>query len=122
MILEILSTILNSAIGVLLGMMTVIVTVFWLLSKLDPFHDQWRQWEGSIITGIKLAEKGVSDEVPHAGQIKLNTAMDHVLKDYALANGGKRPSRKLVRQLRQGIQTKHADLDRCGSLKLRNSR
>jgi len=116
-LLEILSTLLNSVIGVLLGMAFVITTVFWLLSKLDPFHDQWRQWEGSIITAIKLAEKKVSDEIPHAGQIKLNTAMDHVLKDYALANGGKRPSRRLARQLRQGIQTKHADLDRFGGLK-----
>jgi uncharacterized membrane protein YccC len=117
MILDILSTLLNSVIGILLGMVAVFVTVFWLLNKLDPFNDRWRQWEGSIITAIKRAEKEVSPEIPHAGQIKLNAAMDHVLKDYALANGGKRPSRRLSRQLRQGIQTKHADLDRFGGLK-----
>jgi len=121
-LLEILSLLLNSVLGVLLGMALVITSVFWLLSKLDPFHDQWRQWEGSIITGIKLAEQEVSNELPHAGQIKFNAAMDHVLKDYALAHGGKRPSRRLAHQLRQGIQTKHADLDRFGELSKPRSR
>ena len=114
---EILSALINSVFGFMLGMMTVIVSVFWLLSKLDPFQDQWRQWEGSIITAIKLAEKQVPQDAPHAGVTKLNAALDYVLQDYTLANGGKRPPRKLVRQLRQGIQTKHADLDRFGGLK-----
>ena len=115
-LLEILSLLLNSVLGVLLGMALVITSVFWLLSKLDPFHDQWRQWEGSIITAIKLAEKQVPSETPHAGATKLNTALDHVLKDYAAANGGKKPNKRLAQQLRQGIQTKHADLDRFGEL------
>ncbi|MEX0978409.1 MAG: hypothetical protein WDZ48_06140 [Pirellulales bacterium] len=113
-LLQILATLLNSVIGFMLGMTLVITTGFWLLSKLDPFNDQWRQWEGSIITAIKLAEKEIPEDAPHSGLTKLNTAMDHVLQDYALAHGGKRPSRRLVRQLRQGIQTKHADLDRFG--------
>jgi len=125
MILESLSQIflvfINSVFGLLLGMVVVFAAVFWLLNKLDPFQDQWRQWEGSIITAIKLAEKQVPKDTPHASITKLNAALDHVLKDYADANAGQRPPRKLVRQLRQGIQTKHADLDRFGGLKERKA-
>ena len=113
---QILSALINSVFGFMLGMVAVITTVFWLLNKLDPFQEKWRQWEGSIITAIKLAEKQIPKDTPHAGVTKLNAALEHVLKDYADANAGQRPPRKLVRQLRQGIQTKHADLDRFGGL------
>jgi hypothetical protein len=113
---EILSAIFNSVFGFMLATVAVFAIVFWLLNKLDPFQERWRQWEGSIITAIKLAEKQVPKDAPHAGATKLNTALDYVLQDYALANGGKRPSRKLARQLRQAIQTKHSDLDRFGGL------
>jgi hypothetical protein len=113
---EVLAALINSLFGFMLGMASVFVLVFWMLGKIDPFNDKWRQWEGSIITAIKLAEKQVPSETPHAGATKLNTALDHVLKDYANANGGKKPSKRLAQQLRQGIQTKHADLDRFGEL------
>jgi hypothetical protein len=120
MILESLTDILtaftNSVFGFLLGMASVFVLVFWTLGKIDPFNEKWRQWEGSIITAIKRAEKKVPSETPHAGATKLNTALDHVLKDYADANGGKKPAKRLRQQLRQGIQTKHAELDRFGEL------
>jgi len=42
-----------------------------------------------------------------------------VLKAYADANNGKQPPAKLIEQIKQGIQIKHADLDRFGGLSAR---
>ena len=61
-------------------------------------------------------KKQLPDDVPHAGLAKLDAALRFVLKAYADANNGKQPSAKLVEQIKQGIQIKHADLDRFGGL------
>ena len=88
----------------------------WLASKFNPFQEKWKAWEGSIITGIKLAEKEIPDDTPNAGLAKLDAALRFVLKAYADANNGKQPSAKLVEEIKQGIQIKHSDLDRFGGL------
>ena len=58
----------------------------------------------------------IPDDVSNAGLARLNAALRFVLKAYAEANGGKQPPAKLVEQIKQGIQIKHADLERFGGL------
>jgi len=119
-ILETLSSFFNSGIGFVVVWAALVGLFFWLASKFNPFQEKWKEWEGSIITGIKLAEKEIPDDTPNAGLAKLDAALRFVLKAYADANNGKQPSDALVEQIKQGIQIKHADLDRYGGLTPRN--
>jgi len=107
---------LNSGIGFALVWAGMVGVFMWLASKFNPFQEKWKAWEGSIITGIKLAEKEIPDDTPNAGLAKLDAALRFVLKAYADANNGKQPSAKLVEEIKQGIQIKHSDLDRFGGL------
>ena len=119
-LLETLDTVLNSAFGLAVAWAILIGLFFWLSSRFNPFQEKWREWEGSIVTAIKLAEKEIPDDVPNGGLAKLDAALRFVLKAYAEANGGKEPPARLVEQIRQGIQIKHAELDRFGGLSVRN--
>lgn len=107
---------LNSGIGFALVWAGMVGLCMWLGSKFNPFQEKWKAWEGSIITGIKLAEKQIPDDTPNAGLAKLDAAMRFVLKAYADANNGKQPPAKLVEEIKQVIQIKHSELDRFGGL------
>ena len=106
----------NSSFGFALIWAGVVGLFIWLASRYNPFQEKWKEWEGSIITGIKLAEKNIPDDMPNAGLAKLDAALRFVLKAYAEANNGKQPSAKIIEQIRQGIQIKHEDMDRFGGL------
>ena len=107
---------LNSGIGFALVWAGMVGLFMWLASKFNPFQEKWKAWEGSIITGIKLAEKEIPNDTPNAGLAKLDAALRFVLKAYADANNGKQPPAKLVEEIKQGIQIKHSELDRFGGL------
>ena len=113
---EAINAFFNSGVGFAITWVAVVGFFIWLASKFNPFEEKWRQWEGSIITAIKLAEKQIPDDTPDAGLAKLDAALRFVLKAYAEANNGKEAPAKLVEQIKQGIQIKHADLDRFGGL------
>ena len=115
-ILESLSSFFNTGFGFAITWLVMVGVFLWLASKFNPFQEKWKEWEGSIITGIKLAEKEIPDDTPNAGLAKLDAALRFVLKAYADANNGKQPPASLVEQIKQGIQIKHADLDRYGGL------
>ena len=115
-ILEALGNFFNSSFGFALVWAAMVGVFVWLTSRYNPFQEAWKKYEGSIITGIKLAEKQIDDDTPNAGLAKLDAALRFVLKAYAEANGGKQPSAKLVEEIKQGIQVKHAELDRFGGL------
>jgi len=107
---------LNSPIGFTIIWSAMVGFFIFLASRFNPFQEKWKAWEGSIITGIKLAEKQIPDDTPNAGLAKLDAALRFVLKAYADANNGKQPSAKLIEEIKQGIQIKHSDLDRFGGL------
>jgi hypothetical protein len=115
-IIESLRSFFNSGFGFAFAWLLMVGLFLWLASRFNPFQEKWKAWEGSIITGIKLAEKQVPDDTPNAGLAKLDAALRFVLNAYADANSGKQPSAKLVEQIKQGIQITHADLDRYGGL------
>ena len=109
-------TFLNSGIGFTLVWAAMVGFFIFLASKFNPLQEKWKQYEGSIITGIKLAEKQIPDDTPNSGLAKLDSALRFVLNAYAEANNGKKPSDALVEQIKQGIQIKHSELDRYGGL------
>ncbi len=115
-ILEALGQFFNSGVGFALIWAVMVGFFIFLASRFNPLQEKWKKYEGSIITGIRLAEKQIPDDTPNAGLAKLDAAMRFVLKAYAEANNGKEPPAKEVEAIRQGIQIKHSDLDRFGGL------
>ncbi len=115
-IIEAIGQFFNSSFGFAFTWAAVVGFFLWLSSKFNPFNEAWKKYEGSIITGIKLAEKEIADDTPNAGLAKLDAALKFVLNAYAEANKGKQPPTKLVEEIKQGIQIKHSDLDRFGGL------
>ena len=142
-ILEALGQFFNSGVGFALIWAVMVGFFIFLASRFNPLQEAWKKYEGSIITGIRLAEKFLSEEIlansqgvidlpesvfgpdamlkvpddtPNAGLAKLDAALRFVLKAYAEANNGKQPPAKEVEAIRQGIQIKHSDLDRFGGL------
>ncbi len=109
-------TFLNSGIGFAIVWAALVGLFLFLASKFNPLQEKWKQYEGSIITGIRLAEKQIPDDTPNAGLAKLDAALRFVLNAYAEANNGKQPSAALIEQIKQGIQIKHDELDRYGGL------
>ena len=109
-------TFLNSGIGFVVIWAGMVGFFLFLASRFNPFQEKWKAWEGSIITGIKLAEKEIPDDTPNAGLAKLDAALRFVLDAYSKANNGRQPSLGLIEEIRQGIQIKHNDLDRFGGL------
>jgi len=114
--LEVIAGFFDSTFGFVLIWAGVLGLFLWLSSWLNPFREEWKKWEGSIITGIRLAEKQIPDDTPNAGLARLDAALRFVLKAYAQATGGKQPSAKLIQQIKQGIQITHNNLDRFGGL------
>lgn len=90
--------------------------VYLFINRLSPFHRKWEEYEGTIITGIKLAEKAIPSDVPNAGLRRLDEALQFVLQAYAEQHGAKSPPTDLVHDLKEGIQIKHAELERLGNL------
>ena len=116
-IIDSLNSFMNSGLGFGILWLLLVGTFMWLSSKFNPFQEKWKQWESSIITGIKLAEKEIPDNSPNSGLAKLDKALRFVLKAYGDANGGKQPNAKAIQQIKEGIQIKHNELDRLGDLK-----
>jgi|GEM_PF-607059 len=120
-LLEIVNDLFHSPIGFSLLWVGLVTLFFWLASHFNPFQEKWKQYEGSIITAIRLAEQAIPDDptpgsVPNKGLAKLDAALKFVLQAYADANHGKQPSADLTEQLKQAIQIKHDELERRGSL------
>ncbi|MDR1611879.1 MAG: hypothetical protein LBT97_03740 [Planctomycetota bacterium] len=109
-------TFFNSGIGIAVVWAGMVGFFMFLASRFNPLQEKWKQYEGSIITGIKLAEKQIPDDTPNAGLAKLDAALRFVLNAYAEANNGSLPSAALIEQIKQGIQIKHNELDRFGKL------
>lgn len=111
MILEGIWSAVNSPIGI--G--AIAAVALWLLNRLYAARPQWQSYEGSIIAAIKFAEQEIPDDVPNKGLARLDAALRYVLQVYEEVN--KRiASAKVVAELKEGIQIKHAELEKAGQL------
>ena len=93
-----------------------IAALIWLASKYNPFQAAWKKYEGSIITGIRLAEKAIDDSTENKSLAKLDAALKYVIKAYESVNNGKSPSETLIAAFKEGIQIKHDQMEASGSL------
>ncbi len=111
-IFELVWTAINSPTGVV----AMAGALLWGLNRLYAAKPLWRNFEGAIISGIKMAEKEIPAGTTNKGLAKLDTALGYVLKVYEETNR-KRASSKVVAQIKEGIQITHNQLEATGTLK-----
>ena len=110
-ILEALWTALNSPAGIaaLAGL------ILWGLNRLYAAKPLWQQYEGVIISAVKLAEKEIPDDAPNSGLARLDHALKLVIAAYEQAKG--KPATDAEKaDLTNGISLVHADLENKGQL------
>ncbi len=101
----------NSPIGI-----TVVVSMFlWTLNKVYSLKPTWAKFEGTIIAGIKYAEKAIDDDTDNKAMSRLDTALRYVLRIYQ-ESGKKNLSGATIDSIKEGIQIKHAQLEATGTL------
>jgi hypothetical protein len=117
--MELLTTILTviwAALNSPAGIAAVAGLVLWAINKLYAARPAWQQYEGAIITGIKLAEKQIPDDTPNKSLAKADAALRYVLKVYAEANKGRQPNANALASIKDGIAVVHAELESAGGL------
>ena len=89
--------------------------LLWLLNKLYAAKPAWQALEGTIIAAVKWAEKEIPDDTPNKALVRLNAALNYVVKVYEEARG-KSVDAEIKAELREGIQIVHAELEASGNL------
>ena len=110
--LEQLWEIMNSPIAIVV----VASIILMVLNRLYAAKPLWRQFEGSIIAAVKLAEKAIPDNTPNKSLARLDSALDYVVKVFGEVR--KRPPNDSEKAaLREGIQITHSGLEKAGQLR-----
>ena len=110
-ILSGLWTVLNSAPGVAV----LSAVLLWALNGLYARKPLWRQYEGTIISAIRAAEKAIPDGTPMKSAERLDKALKLVLAVYAQRMGAEAPP-LVVAQFAEAIQVLHAHQEAVGAL------
>ena len=97
------------------GYMAAAGILLWLLNRLYAEKPAWAAYEGTIISGIKFAEKEIPDGTENSGLERLDLALKYVLNVYE-ALRGKRASGATEADLKEGIQIVHNRLEAAGTL------
>jgi soluble cytochrome b562 len=106
----------NTPTGFAILWTAIVGFIIYLASKYNPFVEVWKKYEGSIIAGIRFAEKSIDDSSENKSLAKLDAALKYVIKAYESANKGKSPSETLINAFKEGIQIKHDQMERVGTL------
>ena len=80
------------------------------LAKLYAVKPDWRKYEGTIISGVKAAEKAIPNDTPNKALARADAALRYVLEVWEKVEG-KAPDKATVADLAQGIAIVHADLE-----------
>jgi hypothetical protein len=102
---------LNSPAGITL----MAAIVLFVLNKVYARKPAWKQFEGAIITGIKLAEQAVPDSTENKSLRRLNEALQYVVRVYEEAYHTL-PDDKTLASIKDGIGIKHSELEALGQL------
>ncbi|MFA5706758.1 MAG: hypothetical protein WDA41_10425 [Candidatus Neomarinimicrobiota bacterium] len=93
-----------------LGITMAAGLLVWLLNKVYAKQPLWKQYEGTIIAGIKAAEKAIPDKTENKSARRLDEALK-----YVLAIVTEREKRLVTENEKaaivEGIQIMHADLE-----------
>jgi hypothetical protein len=92
------------------GITTVASLFLWSLNRIYTAKPLWQQYEGAIISGVKLAEKTIGDTVENKGLARLDYALKYVIKIYEEAQGRK-ATIKQINEFKNGIQIVHSELE-----------
>ena len=103
--------VLNSPIGIT----AVAGVILFGLNKLYAKNPKWRKYEGSLIAAVKYAEKAIDDKTENKGLRRLDAALDYAIKVLETTEK-KRVSKKVIADLKEGIQLTHHKLEETGSL------
>jgi len=114
--MQALWTLINSPAGITL----IASVVLYLLNRLYAAKPLWQQYEGTIVSAIRTAEKLVPDSTPNRGLAKFDAALKFVLQVFE-ARAGRKPTPAEEVALREGIQIKHNQLDAAGQMKVSQS-
>lgn len=93
-----------------LGITTIAGALVAALNALYARKPAWAAYEGSIIAGIKYAEKMIPDGTENKGLARLDCAAKYVLAIYAQREEST-PSAAQQAALREAIQIKHVELE-----------
>jgi len=104
-------TLINTPAGI-----TLIASVLlYLLNRLYAAKPLWQQYEGTIVSAIRTAEKLVPDDTPNRGLAKFDQALQFVIEVFEARN--KRQPTVLEKAiLKEGINLKHNELAIEGAL------
>jgi hypothetical protein len=97
------------------GITAMAALVLFVLNYIYSRKPLWKQFEGAIITGIKLAEKAIPDDVENKALKRLNDALFYVCRLYEEMYGVE-PTTKQVAKLKDGIGMVHSELEAKGQL------
>lgn len=86
-----------------------------VIARMFAARPLWEKYAGTIIAGIKYAEKQVPDDSPNKSVQRLDAALKYVLRVYEQTKGAAATPAE-AQQLAEGIQITHADLEAAGNL------
>ena len=104
-------TLINTPAGI-----TLIASVLlYLLNRLYAAKPLWQQYEGTIVSAIRTAEKLVPDDTPNRGLAKFDKALQFVIEVFEARNK-RQPTGLEKAILEEGINLKHNELSVEGAL------
>ena len=86
------------------------------LNRLYAKKPLWRQFEGTIISAVKWAEKTIPDDTANRGLARLDVALNYVIKIFESVNE-RRPDAPELAEIKEAIQVTHASLEAKERLK-----
>lgn len=89
--------------------------LLYLLNRIYAAKPLWQQYEGTIVSAIRTAEKLVPDDTPNSGMAKFDAALQFVLQVFE-ARAGRTPTPTEEAVLKEGINLKHNELATAGAL------
>jgi len=91
----------------------VAAVALWLLNRLYAKKPLWQQFEGTIISAVKFAEKEIPPDTPNKALARLDIALGYVLSVFENVQG-RRAVPEEQNELKEAIQAEHAALEATG--------
>jgi len=104
-------TLINTPAGITL----IASVVLYLLNRLYAAKPLWQQYEGTIVSAIRTAEKLVPDDAPNRSLAKFDQALQFVIEVFEARNK-RQPTGLEKAILEEGINLKHNELAAEGAL------
>ncbi len=104
-------TFVNSPFGI-----AVVAAVLLFLLNLRYAKPIWQKYQGTIIAGVKWAEKMIPDNTENKAVARLDEALRYVVQVFEEVKR-RQPTPKEVANLKEGIQVTHAEMESSGALK-----